>query len=175
MLDARALIEKHRAKGVLVDTNLLVLFLVGTVNRQRILSFKRTGGFTIRHYDLLVRLFAWFGKLIATPHVLSQVSDLTDLTGKDLTKIRELFRILVEKIEESYDTSRLLVGDPAFKRLGLTDAAMATVCSRGILVLTADAQLHAALQARAIDALSFNHIRPLEWQKPKGSIRDSTR
>ena len=163
MLDAAALIEKHRAKGVLVDTNLLVLFLVGRVNRRRILNFKRTGDFTIEDYDLLARLIAWFGKLIATPHVLSQVSDLTDLTGNELTAIRELFKVLVEKVEESYDTSRLLVGDPAFKRLGLTDATIATVCSRGVLVLTADAELHVALQERAIDALNFNHIRPLGW------------
>src|ERR1035437_820999 len=163
MLDAAALIEKHRAKGVLVDTNLLVLFLVGRVNRRRILNFKRTGDFVIEDYDLLVRRIAWFGKLIATPHVLSQVSDLTDLTGNELTAIRELFKVLVEKGEESYDTSRLLVGDPAFKRLGLTDAAIATVCSRGVLVLTADAELHVALQERGIDALNFNHIRPLGW------------
>ena len=163
MLDAAALIEKHRAKGVLVDTNLLVLFLVGRVNRQRILNFKRTGDFTIEDYDLLVRLVDWFGKLIATPHVLSQVSDLTDLTGDELTEIRELFKVLVENIEESYDPSRLLVGDPAFKRLGLTDAAIATVCCRGVLVLTADAKLHVALQERDIDALNFNHIRPLGW------------
>jgi hypothetical protein len=163
MLDAAGLIEKHRAKGVLVDTNLLVLFLVGTVSRHRILNFKRTGDFTIEDFDLLVRLIDWFGKLIATPHVLSQVSDLTDLTGNELTKIRELFKVLVETIEESYDASRLLVSDPAFKRLGLTDAAIATVCCRGVLVLTADAQLHVALQERGIDALNFNHIRPLGW------------
>ena len=94
MLDAAALIEKHRAKGVLVDTNLLVLFLVGTVNRQRILNFKRTGDFAIEDYDLLVRLVAWFGRLISTPHVLSQVSDLTDLSGNELTAIRELFNLL---------------------------------------------------------------------------------
>ena len=95
--------------------------------------------------------------------MLSQVSDLTDLTGNELTKIRELFKVLVETIEESYDASRLLVSDPAFKRLGLTDAAIATVCCRGVLVLTADAQLHVALQERDIDALNFNHIRPLGW------------
>src|SRR5271157_3903853 len=100
MLDAAELREKHRAKGVLVDTNLLVLFLVGRVNRQRILNFKRTGDFTIEDYDLLVRLIDWFGKLIATPHVLSQVSDLTDLTGSELAAIRELFKVLVENIEE---------------------------------------------------------------------------
>jgi hypothetical protein len=45
-------------------------------------DFKRTQDFTIEDFDLVARLICWFGKLIATPHVLSQVSDLTDLPGK---------------------------------------------------------------------------------------------
>jgi hypothetical protein len=163
MLDALGLIEKHRSKGLLVDANLLVLYLVGKVNRQRILNFKRTGDFTIEDYDLLVRLIGRFGKLIATPHVLRQVSDLTKLTGFELTAIRRLFKLLVEQIEESYDSSRVLVCDPLFERFGLTDAAVATVCSRGILVLTADLPLQLALQKRNVDVLNFNHIRQLVW------------
>ena len=39
----------------------------------------------------------WFGKLIATPHVLSQVSDLTDLTGKELMAVRAVFKVLIEQ------------------------------------------------------------------------------
>ena len=165
MLDAKALIEKHRAKGVLVDTNLLVLFLVGTVNRQRITNFKRTGDFTIEDYELLARLIGWFGKLIATPHVLSQVSDLTDRAGGELVASRALLkRLVIEQIEETYDGSRVLVADSCFDRFGLTDAAVAAVCSRGVLVLTTDLQLHLMLQERNIDALNFNHIRPLAWR-----------
>jgi hypothetical protein len=163
-LDARSLIEKHRAKGVLVDTNLLVLFLVGTVNKRRILDFKRTQSFAIKDFELLRRLIAWFGKLIATPHLLSQVSDLVDLPGKELRQIRQLFKTVVEQhVEESYDESRVLVADPDFARLGLTDAAIATVCSRGILVLTSDVQLQLALQRRNADALNFQHVRQLAW------------
>ena len=44
MLDARALIEKHRSKGALVDSNLLVLYLVGLVDKGRILTFKTNTG-----------------------------------------------------------------------------------------------------------------------------------
>jgi hypothetical protein len=163
MLDAGALIKKYQAKGVLVDSNLLVLFLVGAVNKRRILDFKRTQGFTIEDFDLLATLIGWFGKLIATPHVLSQVSDLADLPGKELLKIRRLFRSVVEQIEESYDPSQALVADPIFERLGLTDAAIATICSRGILVLTADVDLQLAVQQRGADALNFNHVRQLSW------------
>ena len=76
--------------------------------------------------------------------MFGQVSDLADLPGKELHKIRQLFRIVVDQIEESYDVSRVLVTDPIFERLGLADAAIATVCFRGILVLTSDLSLQAA-------------------------------
>jgi len=113
---------------------------------------------------LLERLVEWFGKLIATPHVLGQVSDLAVLPGKELAKIRQLFKTVVEdQLDESYDSSRELVADPIFKRLGLTDAAIATICSRGILVLTADVSLQLALQQRNAGALNFNHVRELAW------------
>ena len=96
MLDAGALIKKHRAKGALVDANLLVLFLVGSVNKRRILTFKRTQNFTIEDFDLLTNLIDWFGGLFATPHVLSQTSDLTDLPGKERIEVRRLFKVAVE-------------------------------------------------------------------------------
>ena len=97
--------------------------------------------------------------------MLSQVSDLTDLAGKELVASRELFKkLVIEQIEETYDGSRVLVADSCFDRFGLTDAAVAAVCSRGVLVLTTDLQLHLMLQERNIDSLNFNHIRPLAWR-----------
>ena len=129
----------------------------------RILEFKRTQGFTIEDFDLLASLIVWFGKLIATPHVLGQVSDLTDLPGKELREIRHLFRSVVEEMEESYNPSRTLVADPIFERLGLTDAAIATLCCRGILVLTAEVNLQLAVERRGADALNFNQVRQLSW------------
>jgi hypothetical protein len=163
MLDAVELMRKHRAKGVLIDTNLLVLYLVGTVNRGRILNFKRTADFTVRDYDQLVRLIKWFGKIIATPHVLSQVSDLTDLSGHELIAVRKAFKSQVEKIDEHYDASRVIVEDPSFEGFGLTDAAIASASSRGLLVLTTDTRPHLVLQTRGIDALNFNHLRLRNW------------
>ena len=164
MLDALALIQRHRSSGVLVDTNLLVLYLVGTVNEHRIQDFKRTRAYTIEDFDLLHRLLAWFGRLVSTPHVLAQVSDLTDLRGKELPMVRALFKQLVEVLEERYEESCALVRDVCFERLGLTDAAIATLCRRDVLVLTDDLDLHATLILRGVDALNFNHVRVLGWR-----------
>lgn len=164
MLDPRGLISKHRAKGALFDTNLLVLFLVGAVNRERIEKFKRTKNFTIDDFEFLQQLMDWFGKVITTPHVLSQVSDLTDLRDQELSQVRHKFKLLIRQSEEAYDPSLVLTGDPVFERLGLADAAIATVCSRGILVVTADLDLHIQIQRRGAETLNFNHVRKLGWQ-----------
>lgn len=164
MLDAGGLIEKHRAKCVFLDTNLLVLLLVGLVNVERARNFKRTQDFTVDDSHSLQSLVRWFGvPLIATPHVLSQVSDLTDLPGRERRSIRELFKATVEMMEEQYDTAKQLVRTPLFDRFGLGDASVAAVCQRNILVLTADLQLQIALGGFGLDALNFNHIRALKW------------
>ena len=165
MLDAPALIQKHRGRGVLVDSNLLVLLLVGTVNRRRIEQFKRTQSFTADDFDTLQGLVRWFGpRLLTTPHVLSQVSDLADLPGDEGPTVRMLLKGRIEAAEERYNSARELAAHPLFRRLGLADAAIATICESGILILTSDLDLFLALQDRGLDALNFNHIRPLAWR-----------
>jgi len=71
-------VESPSRGGLLVDTNLLVLFTVGKVNRQRIENFKRTSD-----YDLLLRVLGKFNKLYTVAHVLAEVSNLTDLPGAE--------------------------------------------------------------------------------------------
>jgi hypothetical protein len=164
MLDAGALIRKHKANGVLVDANLLVLLFVGLVNTGRIRNFKRTSDFTVEDFQLLLSLIDWFGApLVTTPYVLSQVSDLTDLPGEERASIRALFMAKIELIEEHYDPGRQLVKNPVFQRHGLADASIAAVCKRRILVLTADLQLQVALGSLGLEALDFNHVRALNW------------
>jgi uncharacterized protein YaiI (UPF0178 family) len=75
-----------------------------------------------------------------------------------------LFISTVEVINEISRPATQLVKNPVFTRLGLADAAIAAVCEKNILVLTADVQLEVALTSRGLDALNFNHVRPLGWR-----------
>lgn len=70
-------------------------------------------------------------------------------------------KTIIEKIEEHYDTAKEIAAHPLFARLGLGDAATATVYASGVLVLTADAILWTALQNRGVDAVNFRHVRKL--------------
>jgi len=42
MTDVHALITKHRATGLVIDTNLMILLLVGRAGKRKIPAFKRT-------------------------------------------------------------------------------------------------------------------------------------
>jgi len=159
VLDVVGLIEKHRTNGLLIDTNLLVLFLVGKTNKSRILSFKRTQAYTLEDFEVLERLVDQFRTLITTPHVLTEVSNLASLYGEELTALRLKFRLLVEQMKEFRDESQFVVGDSSFNRLGLTDAAIARISRHSLLVLTDDLDLYTILLYRGVDAVNSNHIR----------------
>jgi hypothetical protein len=125
----------------------LVLLLEGQVNEKRIRDFKRTQDFTVEDF-----------------RTLSQVSDLTDLSGREAVVIRQLFKTTIEVAEETYDTAKHLVRHPLFERFGLGDASVAAVCQRDVVVLTADVQLQVALGCFGLDAINFNHVRALGWR-----------
>jgi predicted nucleic acid-binding protein len=171
MLDAAGLIEKHRSKGALIDTNLLLIYLVGKTNRRRIRDFKPCDVFEIEDLERLEELVEYLGKLFTTPHVMTEVSNLAKLRGKELSAFRQLYKLLVEQMDEFYDESRSVVVDAAFMPLGLTDAAIALLQRRNLLVLTVDLDLWMTLQRRGVDAVNFNHLRASNWHREPGQRR----
>ena len=150
--------------GLLVDTNLLVLFIVGTVNRRRIESFKRTRHYTREDYDLLVRVLDKFKPLYTIAHVLAEVSNLTDLTG---TERRDALRVLKDtlfRLKETEMPSTEAVDHRFYGRVGLTDAAIAAAARKHkCAVLTDDFDLYHSLVGDEIVALNFTYLRQANW------------
>jgi hypothetical protein len=56
-------VDASSRRGLLIDTNLLVLFVVGSVNRSRIEGFKRTSKYSEHNYELLLRVVERFSRL----------------------------------------------------------------------------------------------------------------
>lgn len=155
-----ALVAKYCARGVLVDTNLLLLYCIGSHNRGLIPGFKRTARYTQGDFVILDRFLASFSRIITTPNILTEVSNLSGgLTGDVLLRFRSDFRNRIELLDESYCSSRAASADRHFARLGLTDAAIVTACKENHLVLTDDFPLAQVLQSRGVDVVNFNYIR----------------
>lgn len=157
------LVTKHGKNGVLLDANLLILCLIGRMNPRRIVGFDRTSSFDARDYEILEHLLARFQKVITTPHILTEVSNLVGkLQQTELLKIRDLLAKWINSTLEVYEASSAVVTDTAYKSFGLTDAAISSLCQRdGILLLTADVALYGALWNRGLEAMNFKRIQAL--------------
>jgi predicted nucleic acid-binding protein len=152
------------AGGLLVDTNLLVLFAVGTVNRNRIETFKRTSQYTKPDYDLLLRVLEKFRPLYTVPHVLAEVSNLTDLAGAERQQVRRVLKEAISLLTEAEMPSARAAEDVLYPRLGLVDAAIGAVARiHNCTVLTDDQDLYLRLSHEKVNVLNFTHLRAYEW------------
>ena len=145
---------------LLLDTNLLVLLVVGLTDRGLILKHKRTRTFEPADYDLLLEILASFDTVVVTPHILAEASNLLAQTGEPaLSALRTTFAALVEAQEERYVAARDSVRQPAFLRLGLTDTAILGLAGDDLALLTTDVGLY--LEAAKTNSLAenFNHLR----------------
>jgi hypothetical protein len=62
--------------NLLIDTNLLVLLLIGRWDRDRVPRFRRTQVFSSNDFDILEQHLRLYQKLITTVPVLTEVSNL---------------------------------------------------------------------------------------------------
>ena len=128
--------------GLLLDTNLLVLLIVGSVNRDRISNFKRTRKYGKRDYELLLRVVSHFPHLYTLAHVMSEVSNLTDLAGPERVRARHILKEMLSVLTEPEMASVRAAQRAPYDRLGLVDAAIAAVSrEHGCSVLTDDLDL----------------------------------
>jgi hypothetical protein len=154
------LISKHRENGVLIDANLLLLLLVGTFDRGLIERIKRLNKYSVRDFDLLQHFCALFPRILTTPHVLTEVSNL--IQNSNDRRILAFFQFLAEhcaSLIERYQISADIVQHSLFLSFGLADSALAMESDQGMLLLTDDFALCAALQKSGRDAINFTHLR----------------
>lgn len=154
------LVLRYKNRGALVDTNILLLFFVGKYDSSQIGRFKRTKAFTIDDFSIILKIFNFFSRIVTTPNILTEVSNLSGQFGEPMRS--EYFGSIepsIEVLHEEYLPSTLACSDPYFVKCGLTDAAIAALAYKKYLVITDDFKLANLLPARGVDVLNFNHLR----------------
>jgi hypothetical protein len=156
-------IDRYRSKGALIDTNLLYVFFVGTVNRAQIGHAPHTDGYSIDDFDLLSSLLKQFRRRYVTPNVLTEVSNLAGkLKGDYRRAVLAMIRKGFDQFEEEYVPTRIAAQRPELERFGLTDAVLMELSTKRLLLLTADGPLADYCRAKGGDAINFTHLRPLQ-------------
>ena len=150
----------HR-RGVLLDANLLVLYVVGSRLPSLLGNHRRLKEFEPDDFELLKAEIA--GRhLVSTPHVLAETSNLVRYGAR--TEATNALGATIRELDEEFCAARLLVEDHAFGRLGLADAAVLAAASRVEVVFTVDMDLYLAMAYRGLPAINFNHLRGRRWE-----------
>jgi len=146
---------------IVLDTNLLILLVVGQASRCYIDKHKCLKAFTCCDYDLLKSIFSQASSIRFTPNTLTETSNL--LKRIDEPARSDIFRKFADMInlfDESYVESRFGARQTEFVRLGLTDSILLLLSGNPSLVLvTADLGLYLAATGRRLNVVNFNHQR----------------
>ncbi len=143
-----------------MDTNLLVLFIVGNIDPAKVGEHRR-----LRKYDLedlrnLNNAVGEFQKHVSLPNVLTEASNLIGEAGKEITKgaaahLAKYCRF----VQENYLPSFTAVNTAAFSKLGLTDAAIIELCKQNVTILTDDHALYGSLEKAGLSSINISHLK----------------
>lgn len=151
------LIKKYKQKGLLIDTNIFLLYLVGSIKPSLLSKFSSKNLFLENDIDKLSKFIAYFDVKITTPHILTEVSNLI---RRD-TDLRETLRVDIEMLSEIFLESRKLIKHTAFNTFGLTDTAIINNPKDSFRVATDDMPLFQYLINSQIDVVSLDQIRAI--------------
>jgi hypothetical protein len=150
---------KPRPRKALLDTNLLLLWLVAQTDPKLLDSFKRVNTFTPPDIDLLRKLLRDLPEQITTPHVLSETSNFVRQASPPFRNaLSEQLGLFIMGVDEIYKPAASLIEREEFIALGLTDTGIADVSERAV-VITTDYKLSGKITAGGGNAINFNQQR----------------
>ncbi|MDR3373938.1 MAG: hypothetical protein P4L98_09440 [Ancalomicrobiaceae bacterium] len=111
----------------LVDTNVLLLVLIGSISPAEIRKHKRLSQFDVAHYEHVLEYLGLFDDIIVTPHILTETSNLSrhsQFRDSSATRIASAFRQLLKDYAEDLTASAPSAERREFAALGLTDCVI---------------------------------------------------
>ena len=148
-----------RPQKVILDTNLLLLWLVARTDPTLLQQFKRVQAFTYQDIELLREILKPYREFVTTPHILSETSNFIDQapTWRRVALVDELKQFIRNGVEV-YGAATTLIERDEFNALGLADTGMAQLSAEA-MVITVDYRLAGKIEAMGGNALNFNHYR----------------
>lgn len=159
----KEMLMKYGSSGVLLDTNLFVLYLIGHYDRDYVPDFKRTCMYTSEQFDWLNDYVSKFSSVIITPHILAETWNLIEKLRED--KLALFLQAVIPKIlvtSEEHIDKDIIVQATGFDYIGVTDMSVIIAAqSRSCLVISDDLRAVSTFQQFGIDALNINHLRKI--------------
>src|SRR5205823_576523 len=106
-------------RNLLMDTNILLLFVIGKWNEAEIPRFRRTATFSSADFTLLENEAKRYQSVITVPAILTEVSDLMGNAFHET--IASTIVAVGKDLQERSPAKDLILEDDVFDRLGFAD------------------------------------------------------
>jgi hypothetical protein len=141
-----------------LDSNLLILLLLGSFDLRLIASFKRLSDFTASDFHIVRKLSLSF-KVATTAHILTEVSNLANqLPRQQKDRIFPYIASRIGYLREDIVAAADVIYSTEFVAFGITDAVLRSLCDTH-LVLTNDRVLAAHLRLQNHSILTLDDLR----------------
>lgn len=145
---------------VLIDTNLLVLLIVGSACEDYIAVHRRTRAYTADDFVLLQLLAESATVFVTTPHVLAETSNLIrHFDEARLAGILDAFRDFVGTAAEIFIPSAAALASEHAPRLGLNDVTVLNAQDVDVTLITDDLDLYLTSAMAGRKVINFTHER----------------
>lgn len=142
----------------LIDTNLLVLLVLGGSDRSLIGRHKRLKNFDQVDFDGLETILRDATVLVTLPYILAETSNLIGVGKRDASlDAMNRFEFFIRQADEYEVKSEAIIGSPYFRRFGLTDTAIIHLIRDRVHVLTVDHALCGILDDVGIKTTNLRH------------------
>lgn len=127
---------------ILIDTNALVLLIIGLIDQNLIAKHKRTSLYRKEDFELLLTVIKDFDNLIVLPNIWTEADNLLNsLSGNYKWLYIETPKALEGRSSENYLKSKLGIDSDYFIQVGLTDSLILELGKKCDLLITADSAL----------------------------------
>lgn len=161
MINNDSLLIGQKRKTAIVDTNLLLVYLIGCIDPIQIEKFKKTNSrYRMADFPILDDIFKNFNNYTTTPNILTEVSNLGgQLNGKTRDRFFEILSQFIQRTKETYIKSYEISNDIYFAKLGLTDRGLLSFDIEKHIIITDDYKLCAFCDKFKLSSINFNHYR----------------
>lgn len=146
---------------IILDTNLLIVLIVGMVDRRLVGEHRRTRAFTPESFDFLLNMVVGAEQVVVTPHVLAETSNLLGQDDDPRCRIlREKLREMIGIYPERHVAALELSKHAHYLRLGIADCGILSAIGEDAVLVTDDLPLYLTSVEQFPDrTLNFTHIR----------------
>lgn len=163
--DIRKYIFRDAPEGLIVDTNLLILFLIGKYDIDLVENCRLTSKYHKDDYELLCRIMQLFKKLIITPHIVAEISNLSKNELKD-QKLAAYVSVFINflntpSLEEKYVGIEKFFGVEIklISYFGFTDMAIYELSKDSKLPFITDDDRFYQFSCNKTPCIKFQHIK----------------